>query len=96
MATGTANIGEERRFTSNANETVNCNRTNQPQIVRNETTYGQGVDLSIGDRVRIVNSKRGQAKIGVINGFSVDGKVKIDTNTGQVIIRMPKNICRIN
>ena len=46
----------------------------------------------IGNFVKVLNPKPGQEKCGTIEGFYKDGKVKIRTNKGLIIRRLPHNI----
>ena len=50
----------------------------------------------IGDFVKIINLKPGQENCGTIEQFYKDGKVKIRTNKGLVIRRLPHNIVSHN
>ena len=54
--------------------------------------YPNEKNLEIGNFVKILNPKPGQEKCGRIEGFYKDGKVKILTDKGLIIRRLPHNI----
>ena len=68
----------------------------QVQVVQPEETrelfYNENLRPSVNDEVRILNPKPWQARNGVIQGFTRDGKLKIYTTNRQVIQRLPKNV----
>ena len=46
----------------------------------------------IGDTVQIINPRRGQEASSIVEGYCRNGKVKVLTQTGNQITRLPKNI----
>ena len=68
----------------------------QVQIVQPEETreqfYNEDLQPNVNDEVRILNPKPWQARNGVIQGFTRDGKLKIYTTSRQVVQRLPKNV----
>ena len=62
------------------------------QRYKRELKYQSGEVPAIGDEVRIINPKPGQRNKGVIYGYCTDGKVKIRTDQGVTITRLPKNL----
>ena len=58
--------------------------------------YTKGNAPEEEDIVRIVNTSKGQARLGKIIGFCKDGKVKVDTDQGSPIIRAPHNVMLVD
>ena len=89
---------EAQREQSNNQANVSNRRSrNNESIVttirrQRERLYEAGFEPIIGDRVRIINPRTGQHPWGTIEGFCRDGKLKIHTDIGQTVTRLPKNV----
>ena len=57
-----------------------------------EYPYTKVVKPEIGDRVRILNPKKGQRDVGIVVAFCKDGRLKIRTDRDDMITRLPKNL----
>ena len=57
-----------------------------------EYPYTNAVRPELGDRVRILNPKKGQRDVGVVVAFCSDGKLKIHTDHDTILTRLPKNV----
>ena len=56
--------------------------------------YERSHTLEVGDKVIILNSTKKEEKEGTIIGVTPKGFVRIKTNTGKTIRRLPKNLRR--
>lgn len=61
-----------------------------------EQHYDETLRPRLGDQVRIINPKADQPTIGVVQGFCVDGKLKIFREGHIVVTRLPKNVALIS
>ena len=61
---------------------------------RNKVVKGSG--LRQGDTVIILNPSRGQPNTGRVCGHTRDGLIKIQTQQGHIIRRLPKNLEKRN
>ena len=68
------------------------NKRRKPIKAHKERAYDDVNSSEIGDEVRIVNPKPGQHNQGTVEGFCVDGKLKIRTKQGKIVTRQPKNV----
>lgn len=93
---GRGNRGRPDANAQRAERPRNNNNIHRNQNITRETTYNESITPEVGDNVRIINPKQGQEHSGIINGFCRDGKVKILTNSGVIITRLPKNVRRVN
>ena len=57
-----------------------------------EYPYTKVVKPEIGDRVRILNPKKGQRDVGIVVAFCKDGRLKIRTDRDEMLTRLPKNV----
>ena len=57
-----------------------------------ERPYSKTVRPEVGDHVRILNPKKGQRDVGIVYDFCSDGKLKIRTDRGTILTRLPKNV----
>ena len=57
-----------------------------------ERFYTDDFQPRVNDEVRILNPKPWQGRVGTIQGFTRDGKLKVYTRNRQVIQRLPKNV----
>ena len=83
----------DRRHTiANSNNSRRNERNVTTIRQQSERLYNDNFEPRIGDRVRITNPRSGQHPWGTIEGFCRDGKLKIHTDIGQSITRLPKNV----
>ena len=83
------------RQNSIANEILEVKKTLQELVKphpsrRDEVVKGSG--LRQGDTVIILNPSRGQPNTGRVCGHTRDGLIKIQTQQGHIIRRLPKNL----
>jgi hypothetical protein len=71
---------------------VNKGRETPPPL-QQELESGSGIYE--GDRVRVINPNKGQERTGEAFGTTKDGLIKVSTDSGRVIRRLPKNLKRV-
>ena len=64
-----------------------------PPPLQQELVSGSGIYE--GDRVRVINPNKGQERTGESSGTTKDGLIKVSTDSGRVIRRLPKNLKRV-
>ena len=78
------------------NQVCRRQETREERLIRRDLIMNSREDFVIvprlGDVVLIINPKKGQSRTGVVEGFCSDGKLKIVTNNGKKITRLPKNV----
>ena len=69
-------------------------RTNERfrNVNRQELRYTNEFTPRVNDQVRIRNPHAHQRSYGIVAGFCRDGKVKVDTGAGNIVIRKIENI----
>ena len=95
---GTRNRRAVRADNNRDRSRVNTSVVNEVEVTRGrvrkqtELEYTTTIVPQIGDRVRIINPRRGQCPRGTVQGFCADDKLKIFTDNGSVVTRMAKNV----